>query len=292
MNEFLTILSAMMFAGTPLLIAGLGLLLNERVGVLNLGAEGLMLLGAMAGFVGAFWTGSILFGLLFGAFAAALLAALFGVLVIFFMTNQYATGLAVMLFGTGLSAFLGSGFVQERLDVAQSAFIDNMGNMAAVLLTAGVAYFFYRTRWGLVMRAVGESPESAHAIGYPVRAIRMAAVVAGGALCGVAGAFLSIISSSGWSEGMTAGKGWIALALIAFATWRPWRILFGAYLFGGVGILQLQMQAKGVYFVNSFVMSMLPYIATILVLVLISHQPGWIRANMPASLGKSFLPGH
>ena len=292
MNEFLTILSAMMFAGTPLLIAGLGLLLNERVGVLNLGAEGLMLLGAMAGFVGAFWTGSILFGLLFGAFAAALLAALFGVLVIFFMTNQYATGLAVMLFGTGLSAFLGSGFVQERLDVAQSAFIDNVRNMAAVLLTAGVAYFFYRTRWGLVMRAVGESPESAYAIGYPVRAIRMAAVVAGGALCGVAGAFLSIISSSGWSEGMTAGKGWIALALIAFATWRPWRILFGAYLFGGVGILQLQMQAKGVYFVNSFVMSMLPYIATILVLVLISHQPGWIRANMPASLGKSFLPGH
>ena len=292
MGEFWVLLSAMMLAGTPLLIAGLGLLLNERVGVLNLGAEGMMLMGAMAGFAGAFWTGSILFGLVLGAVAAALLAALFGVLVVFLMTNQYATGLAVMLFGTGLSAFLGTDLVQERLQVAQSPFIDNMACVAAIVLTVAVAYFFYRTRWGLVMRAVGESPESAHAIGYPVRVIRMAAVVAGGALCGVAGAFLSIISSPIWSEGMTAGKGWIALALIAFATWRPWRILFGAYLFGGVGILQLNMQAKGVYFVNSFVMSMLPYIATILVLILISHQPGWIRANMPASLGKPFHPSH
>ncbi|MGL4667435.1 MAG: ABC transporter permease [Saezia sp.] len=292
MDEFLVLLSSMMLAGTPLLIAGLGLLLNERVGVLNLGAEGMMLMGAMAGFAGALWTGSVLFGLFLGAVAAGLLAALFGVLVIFFMTNQYATGLAVMLFGTGLSAFLGTSLVQERLNIAQSGLIDNMANAAAIVLTAAIAYFFYRTRWGLVMRSVGESPESAHAIGYPVRLIRMLAVVAGGALCGVAGAFLSTISSPVWSEGMTAGKGWIALALIAFATWRPWRILFGAYLFGGVGILQLNMQAKGVYFVNSFVMSMLPYIATILVLVLISHQPGWIRANMPASLGKPFHPSH
>lgn len=288
MHEVLMILVDMMRAGTPLLIAALGLLINERVGVLNLGAEGLMLMGAMAGFAGAFWTGSILLGLLLGAFSAAILAAIFGGLVVFMMTNQYATGLAVMLFGTGLSAFLGTSLVQERLDVVSEPWVSHIASLSAIVLTAVVAFFFYRTRWGLVMRAVGESPESAHAIGYPVRLIRMLAVVVGGALCGVAGAYLSIISTPVWSEGMTAGKGWIALALIAFATWRPWRVLFGAYLFGGVGILQLNLQAKGFYFANLYVMSMLPYLATIIVLVLISQKPSWIRANMPASLGKPF----
>lgn len=306
MHEFFVLVALMLVAGTPLLLAGLGLLLNERVGVLNLGAEGLMLIGAMAGFAGALATDSAWAGLFAGAMAAALIAALFGVLVIFMMTNQYATGLAVMLFGSGLSAFLGTGYVQERLSLSSMKTIKAWANLPvigplcelhpmvyiAILLMIFVAWFFYKTRLGLIMRAVGESPESAHALGYSVRLIRMLAVIAGGAMCGMAGAFLSVISPGMWNEGMTAGKGWIALALIAFATWRPARVLFGAYLFGGVSVLQFYLQAKGVHFISPFVMSMLPYLATIFVLILISQQPGWIRANMPASLGKPFHPSH
>lgn len=305
MGELVGQLASMLSAGTPLLIAGLGLLIHEKVGVLNLGAEGLMLVGAVAGFAGAFWGGSTWAGLAAGALAGGLFTMIFAVLVIFFMTNQYATGLALALFGSGFSAFVGTGFVQERLDIVHTATVPWLVDMPvlgplmklhpmvylAVLLMVLVAWLFYRTRAGLIMRAVGESPESAHALGYPVRSIRMLAVICGGALCGLAGAYIAVISASSWNEGMIAGKGWIALALTSFATWRPGRILFGAYLFGGVTMLQLYMQAKDIQLINPFMMNMLPYVATIVVLIFISRKPQWIRVNMPASLGKPFHPG-
>jgi len=305
MEALSLLLAATLNAGTVLAIAALGLLINERAGVINLGAEGLMLVAAIAGFATAVGTGSewIAFGA--GALAGGALAALFGLLVIWLNTNQVATGLALSLFGSGFSAFIGTGYVQEKLgEKAQHAIpfltdIPFLGPMLfrqhpmvylALLMTVGLWWFLYRSRAGLVLRAVGESPESAHALGYPVRRIRLAAVVAGGALCGVAGAYLSVVYTPLWVEGMVAGKGWIALALTTFATWRPARVLLGAYLFGGVTMLQFHLQGQGVEIASQF-LSMLPYVATIVVLVLISRNAAWIRANMPASLGKPFFPG-
>jgi simple sugar transport system permease protein len=233
------------------------------------------------------------------------MAALFGVLVIWMNTNQYATGLALSLFGGGFSAFVGTSYVQAKLPermqfqlpyladipwVGSALFKHHPLVYVAIALTLGLIYFLYRTRSGLVLRAVGESPESAHALGYPVRRIRLLAVVLGGALCGLAGAYISIIYTPLWVEGMIAGKGWIALALTTFATWRPARVLLGAYLFGGVTMMQFHLQATGVDVPSQF-LSMLPYVATIVVLVLISKNPRWLRVNMPASIGKPFYPG-
>jgi simple sugar transport system permease protein len=305
-NEIALLVAATLSAGTPLAIAGLGLLINERAGVLNLGAEGMMLIAAVAGFAVAFHTGSdwIAFGA--GALAGALAAAVFGVLVIWMNTNQYATGLALSLFGAGFSAFVGIGYVGRKLGERASLEIPLLSDLPllgvalfrqhpmvylGIAMTAAAAWFLHRTRAGLVLRAIGESPESAHALGYPVRPLRLAAVMAGGALCGVSGAFLSVIYAPLWVEGMVSGRGWIALALTSFATWRPARVLLGAYLFGGVTMLQLYLQGQGVQVPSQF-MSMLPYLATIVVLVLISRNPAWIRVNMPASLGKPFHPGH
>jgi len=232
------------------------------------------------------------------------MAALFGVLVIWMNTNQYATGLALSLFGGGFSAFVGVSFVQAKLpervqfEVPLLADIPLIGPAlfkhhplvyGAIALTLALIYFLYRTRAGLVLRSVGESPESAHALGYPVRRIRLLAVVAGGALCGLAGAYISIIYTPLWVEGMIAGKGWIALALTTFATWRPARVLLGAYLFGGVTMLQFHLQASGVDVPSQF-LSMLPYLSTIVVLAMISKNPRWLRVNMPASIGKVFSP--
>ncbi|WP_374426950.1 ABC transporter permease [Ideonella dechloratans] len=305
MNELALLLAATLNAGTVLALAGLGLLINERSGIINLGAEGMMLVAAIAGFATAVSTGSDVLAFAAGAGAGALLAGIFGVLVIWLNTNQYATGLALSLFGSGFSAFVGIGFVQERLGerakfaVPYLADIPFIGTAlfrqhplvyGAMLLAAALAWFLYRSRAGLVLRAVGESPESAHALGYPVRRIRLAAVMAGGALCGLAGAYLSVIYTPLWVEGMVAGRGWIALALTTFATWRPARVLLGAYLFGGVTMLQFQLQGEGVQIPSQW-LSMLPYLATIVVLVLISRNPTWIRVNMPASLGKPFTPG-
>jgi simple sugar transport system permease protein len=237
--------------------------------------------------------------------AGALMGALFGVLVIWMNTNQYATGLALSLFGGGFSAFVGVGFVQAKLPERMSYDVPLLSDIpligpalfrhhplvyGAIGLTLGLIYFLYRTRAGLVLRAVGESPESAHALGYPVRRIRLLAVVVGGALCGLAGAYISIIYTPLWVEGMIAGKGWIALALTTFATWRPARVLLGAYLFGGVTMLQFHLQASGVDVPSQF-LSMLPYLSTIMVLALISKNPRWLRVNMPASSGKPFFPG-
>ena len=305
MNELALLIAATLAAGTPLALAGLGLLINERVGVLNLGAEGLMLLAAMAGFAVAFTTGSAWAGFAAGAAAGAGGALVFGALVIGLGTNQYATGLAMSLFGAGLSAFVGQAFVGKKLISAPVSGIPGLSELpwlgealfkqhpmvyVTVLMAAFLAWFFQRTRTGLVLRSVGESPEAAHALGYPVRWIRLGAVVVGGALCGLAGAFLSLVYAPLWVEGMVAGRGWIALALTVFATWRAPRLLMGAYLFGGVTMLQLALQGRGVEVPAQF-MSMLPYLATIVVLVLISNNPAWIRLNMPASLGKPFHPG-
>ena len=305
MDGIALLIAATLNAGTVLAIAGLGLLINERAGIVNLGAEGMMLVAAIAGFATAVATGNEWLGFAAGATAGGTLAALFGLLVIWLNTNQVATGLALSLFGGGFSAFVGVNFVQAKLGqrpgfqvpfladvpfVGPALFRQHPMVYIAMLGAAGLAWFLYRSRAGLVLRAVGESPESAHALGYPVRRIRLAAVVCGGALCGVAGAYISTVYTPLWVEGMVAGKGWIALALTTFATWRPARLLLGAYLFGGVTMLQFHLQGQGVDIPSQF-LSMLPYVATIVVLVLISRNAAWVRVNMPASLGKPFFPG-
>ena len=305
MEGFALLIAATLNAGTILAIAGIGLLINERAGIINLGAEGMMLVAAIAGFATAVHTGNDWLAFAAGAGAGALMAAAFGALVIWLNTNQVASGLALSLFGAGFSAFVGINYVQGKLGerpqfsipiladipyIGPALFRQHPMVYLAMLLVVGVAWFLYRSRAGLVLRAVGEAPESAHALGYPVRRIRMAAVMTGGALCGVAGAYISVVYTPLWVEGMVAGKGWIALALTTFATWRPARILLGAYLFGGVTMLQFHLQGQGVDIPSQF-LSMLPYVATIAVLVLISRNAAWIKANMPASLGQPFFPG-
>ena len=305
MDSTALLLASTLSAGTVLAIASLGLLINEKAGIVNLGAEGMMLCAAIAGFATVVHTGNTWLGFAAGMAAGAFLAAIFGGLVIWLGTNQYATGLALTLFGAGFSAFAGINYVQEKLPeqtlypiplladipfVGPALFRQHPMVYIAMALTAGLIWFLYRTRAGLVLRSVGESPESAHALGYPVRRIRLAAVVAGGALCGLAGAYVSVVYTPLWVEGMIAGKGWIALALTTFATWRPARVLLGAYLFGGVTMLQFHLQGLGVDVPPQF-LSMLPYLATIVVLVLISRNPLWIRINMPTSIGKPFYPG-
>ncbi len=305
MESYALLIAATLNAGTVLAIASLGLLINEKVGIVNLGAEGIMLCAAIAGFAAVVHTGNDWLGFAAGIGAGAGLALIFGLLVIWLNTNQYATGLALTLFGTGFSAFVGTAYVQAKMPERASYALPWLGDIpllgpslfrhhplvyATVALALGLIWFLYRTRSGLVLRSVGESPESAHALGYPVRRIRLLAVVVGGALCGLAGAYLSVIYTPLWVEGMVAGKGWIALALTTFATWRPARVLLGAYLFGGVTMLQFHLQGIGVEVASQF-LTMLPYIATILVLALISRNPQWIRINMPASIGKPFYPG-
>ena len=305
MEAYPLLFASTLSAGTVLALAALGLLVNEKSGIVNLGAEGMMLCAAIAGFATVIHTGSDWLGFAAGMAAGAVLAAAFGALVIWLNANQYATGLALTLFGAGFSAFVGIGYVQAKMPERPRFNWLGLGDVpivgpallrqhplvyGAMLLCVGLIWFLYRTRAGLVLRSVGESPESAHALGYPVRRIRLAAVIVGGALCGLAGAFLSIIYTPLWVEGMVAGKGWIALALTTFGTWRPARVLLGAYLFGGVTMLQFYLQGQGVQ-ITSQLLTAMPYLATIVVLALISRNPTWIRVNMPASLGKPFYPG-
>ena len=306
MEQYALLIASMLSAGTVLALASLGLLLNEKSGVVNLGAEGMMLCAALAGFATVVHTGNDWVGFAAGMAAGAVLAAIFGVLVIWLNTNQYATGLALSLFGAGFSAFAGTSYVQATLPPRPHFAMPGLSDIPllgpalfkhhpmvyiSVLVALGLIWFFYKSRTGLIVRSVGEAPESAHALGYNVRLIRLACVVAGGALCGLAGAYLSVIYTPLWVEGMVAGKGWIALALTTFATWRPLRVLFGAWLFGGVTMLQFYLQSKGVQVPSQF-LAMLPYVATIVVLALISRNPTWIRINMPAALGKPFHPSH
>ncbi len=305
MEQYALLIAATLNAGTVLAIAALGLLINEKSGIVNLGAEGMMLCAAIAGFATVVHTGNDWLGFAAGMGAGAVLAGLFALLVIWLNTNQYATGLALSLFGAGFSAFVGTSYVQEKLPERPHFAVPGLADIPflgpalfkqhpmvyiAIAVTVGIIWFLYRTRAGLVLRSVGESPESAHALGYPVRRIRLLAVLFGGAMCGLAGAYLAVIYTPLWVEGMVAGKGWIALALTTFATWRPLRVLFGAYLFGGVTMMQFHLQSQGVDIPSQF-LSMAPYVATIVVLALISRNPTWIRINMPASIGKPFYPG-
>jgi len=291
-----------MTAATPLLLAATGELVTEKSGVLNLGVEGMMLVGAIAGFATAITTGSSTLGIVAGVAAGAGMALIFAVLTLTFLANQVATGLALTIFGTGLSALIGSGYVGiavkplPRLHLPVLSDLPLVGPIlfgqdvliyASFLLLAAVAYFLYRTHAGLVLRSIGDSHEAAHAIGYRVIGVRYLATLFGGAMSGLGGAYMSLAYSPSWSEGMTAGRGWIALALVVFATWRPARLLAGAYLFGGINILQLYIQAWGWEIPSQF-LTMLPYLATVLVLVLISRDQTRIRLNAPACLGKPF----
>jgi len=276
-------------AATPLVVASMGELVTERSGVLNLGLEGMMLVGAVVGFGATLSTGSMTLGLLAAMAAGMLMALVFGFLVLTLQTNQVATGLALTLFGIGVSAFLGRSYVGqtvERMPVLWG--FDGMEyfSIALVLL---VGWMLARTRLGLIIRAVGESPQSAHAIGFPVIGLRYGTVLFGGAMAGLGGAYLSLALTPMWVEGMTAGRGWIALAQVVFATWKPRGVLVGAYLFGGVTVLQFHGQGMGLAIPSEF-LSMLPYIATIVVLVLICRNPQTILLNKPMSLGQNFKP--
>jgi len=301
-ETLIAILLGVARGATPLVFAAIGELITEKSGVLNLGVEGMMLVGAVSGFITVVVTGSPILGFFAAMLSGALLSSLFAVLVLFLHTNQVASGLSLTIFGIGLSAFFGLGYIGTPIKGLQAIDIPGLSDIAiigpllfghdimvylAFVLVAVTAWFLGKSRWGMILRAVGESHHAAHAIGYPVVAIRFAAILFGGAMCGLAGAYISLIYTPMWAENMTAGRGWIALALVVFATWKPGRALIGAYLFGGVTILQLNVQSLGVD-VSAHLMNMLPYIATILVLVLISRDETKIRLNAPACLGKPF----
>jgi len=299
------ILVATLRAGTPLVLAALGELIAEKAGVLNLGVEGMMLAGAVAAIIATLGTGSYALGALVGMLAGTAMALLFGVLTLSLRANQVAAGLALTIFGLGLSAFLGLGYRDRPLEGLKALSLSGLSDLPLIgpllfghdifvylslVLFAAVTWFLAKTRGGLVLRAVGEAPEAAHALGHRVLAVRYAAVAFGGAMSGLAGAYLTLVYTPMWADQMTAGRGWIALALVVFATWKPWRVLLGAYLFGGVTIAQLHLQAQGVA-VSSHILAMLPYVATILVLVVIARDATRIKLNAPAALGKPFDPG-
>ena len=304
MDILLPTILTIITAATPLLYAALGELITEKSGVLNLGVEGMMLVGAVCGFAAVHYSGSASLGVLGGAAAGALLSLMFAALVLGFQASQVATGLALTIFGVGLSAMLGQDLVGVAYDglpkvaipflsdlpvVGALLFNHDMLVYGSILLVVLVWWFLKYSRSGLILRAVGDSHDAAHAMGYPVVRIRLLAILFGGAMSGIAGAYLSLAYSPMWIENMSAGRGWIALALVVFATWRPGRVLLGAYLFGSISILQLHAQALGIG-VPSQVMSMLPYLATIVVLVLISRDQNKIKLNSPASIGKPFQP--
>ncbi|MCP4330318.1 MAG: ABC transporter permease [Alphaproteobacteria bacterium] len=303
-DTLLAILIATIRAGTPLVFAAIGELVTEKSGVLNLGIEGMMLIGAVTGFIFTVLTGNPYIGILAAMVAGVAISLIFGVLTLSLMTNQVATGLALTIFGIGLSAFVGLAYIGTPIDGLDPIAIPVLSEIpvlgpllfnhdimiyGSILLFVVVSWFLYRTRAGLILRAVGESHDAAHAIGYSVLKIRYLAVMFGGAMSGIAGAYLSLVYTPQWAENMTAGRGWIALALVVFATWRPGRVLAGAYLFGFITISGLHVQALG-YAISSHLMAMLPYLATVLVLVIISRDATKIRLNAPASLGRPFHP--
>jgi len=297
------IVLSVLAASTPLLIAATGELVTERSGVLNLGVEGMMIVGAACGFGGALYTGSITIGALCGMVAGTLLALIFALMTLGLAVNQVATGLALTILGIGLSGLIGAGFVGERITPAPHLRIPGLTDLpylgrilfgedafvyVSLLLIVGIWWFLYRTRAGLILRACGDNHLSAHALGYPVLRIRFFAVMFGGACAGLAGAYLPLAYTPFFIPGMTAGRGWIALALVVFASWRPGRLVVGAYLFGTVTILQLHAQGAGIGVPSQF-MSALPYLATVIVLVLISRARSG-GSTAPAALGTVFVP--
>ena len=297
------IVLSVLAASTPLLIAATGELVTERSGVLNLGVEGMMIVGAACGFGGALYTGSITIGALCGIIAGTLLSLIFALMTLGLAVNQVATGLALTILGIGLSGLIGAGFVGERITPAPHLRIPGLTDLplmgrilfgedafvyVSLVLIVGIWWFLYRTRAGLILRACGDNHLSAHALGYPVLRIRLLAVLFGGACAGLAGAYLPLAYTPFFIPGMTAGRGWIALALVVFSSWRPGRLVVGAYLFGAVTILQLHAQGAGIG-VPSQLMSALPYLATVIVLVLLSRARSG-GSTAPAALGTVFVP--
>jgi simple sugar transport system permease protein len=303
------ILLTIVTASTPLLLAALGELVVERSGVLNLGVEGMMIIGAAVGFAAAFTTDNALIGITAAILAAMVLSALFALMTLWLAANQVASGLALTILGVGLSGLIGADFVGQRREVLPKLHVEGLSDLpfigplllgqdaivyASIALVIGVWWFLYRTRGGLIVRSIGDNHASAHALGYPVRLVRLAAVLFGGACAGLAGAYLSLAYTPFWVTGMTAGRGWIALALVVFASWSPGRLLIGSYLFGAISIGQLHLQAirselpDWLELPSQFWTS-LPYLATIVVLVVISTSKARGGAA-PASLGTSFVP--
>ncbi len=286
LDLILGILQIVLIATTPLVFAGIGELVTEKSGVLNLGVEGMMLVGAVSAFIILVITGSYFLAFFVSILSGIIMSGLFAFLVLFLMSNQIATGLALTIFGIGLSSMLGKQYIGTPIDgLAPWFFV-----IFSFLIVFLVSYFFYKTKAGLILRAVGESHNSAHALGYSVIKIRFLSILFGGSMCALAGSYISICYAPMWQEGMTAGRGWIALALVVFATWKPERVLIGAYIFGGVTILQMNLQALGLRFPGQF-FSMAPYVATIIVLVLISSNKLRIKLSAPASLTIPFYKG-
>lgn len=302
MDLLSNILISVMIAATPLVLAATGELVAERAGVLNLGVEGMMVIGALAAFAALIKTGSLVVAVLAATCAGVTMAALFGLITLSLRANQVAAGLALTMFGLGLSALWGQGYSGlsaapvPRLEIAGLSDLPWIGKLLfhqdallylSLALVAAVAFLMEKTRLGLVLRAIGDNHDAAHAIGHPVIAYRYGATLFGGALAGLGGAYLSLVQTPLWAERMTAGRGWIALALVVFAAWRPWRLLGGAYLFGAVTILQLHSQALGIK-IDAQVLSMLPYLVTVVVLVIISRDKMRVKLTAPACLGKPF----
>lgn len=295
------LIASLMVAATPILLAALGEMVVEKAGVLNLGVEGMMIMGAVCGFIAAVETSSLWLGFGAAMIAGAVMALLFGFMTQILLSNQVATGLALTLFGLGLSSLLGQGYVGIKVDSLQRIHIGALSDIpffgrvlfghdplvyVSLLLVAAVWAFLRFGRAGLILRAVGESHDAAHALGYNVRRVRLMAIAFGGACAGLGGAYLSLVRVPQWTDGMTAGAGWIALAIVVFASWKPARVLIGAYLFGGIAVLQLNLQTAGAK-VPVELLSAAPYLVTILVLVLISRKGGR-GGDAPADLAKPF----
>ena len=296
------LLASVIVASVPIVLAAIGELVVEKAGVLNLGVEGMMIMGAICGFVTAVATGSPVLGFVGGALGAAALALVFAILTQYLLTNQVATGLALTLFGLGLSSLIGQGYNGIKppptgaVPFGPLADIPFLGTVLfdhdwvvylSVAVVAAVWWMLKTSRAGLILRAVGESHDAAHALGYKVTRIRVMAILFGGAMAGLGGAYISLVRVPQWVDGITAGQGWIALAIVVFASWKPWRVLLGAYLFGGISVLQLNLQAAGSAIPVEY-LSMAPYLITILVLVIMSSGKGRASLNAPAALGQNF----
>ncbi len=280
------ILEIILIATTPLVFAAIGELVTEKSGVLNLGVEGMMLVGAVSAFVTLVISGSYFLAFLISIFSGVLMSSMFAILVLYLMTNQIATGLALTIFGIGLSSMIGKKYIGTPIDGLSPWFFV----IISFVIVFIISYFFYKTKSGLILRAVGESHNAAHALGYNVIKVRFIAIIFGGSMCALAGSYISICYAPMWQEGMTAERGWIALAIVVFSTWKPERILIGAYIFGGVTILQMNLQALGIRIPGQF-FNMAPYVATIIVLIFISSNKLRIKLSAPASLTIPFFKG-